>query len=221
MDREKFCDTYWNYYLVLEKDFLKIERFITFDLGDNFLYDDNKSIENYGNSLTYSVEFIKQYQAICSEVDVILKAICEELGNSNAGNMIAYTSTILNHNIWMRIVNQKVKMKNIELYPFKDWRDGNRDEYNAPHWWPQYNDVKHHRAEQYKEANLKNVLNALAGLYILENYLVKYIGDMANGTDVPNDISHLFEMVDWETRDEVLGRETYNINEDDVSRLFI
>ncbi|HIR97854.1 MAG TPA: hypothetical protein IAD39_08295, partial [Candidatus Merdisoma faecalis] len=85
---------------------------------------------------------------------------------------------------------------------------------------PQYNDVKHHRAEQYKEANLKNVLNALAGLYILENYLVKYIGDMANDIDVPNDISHLFEMVDWETRDEVLGHEMYNINEDDVSRLF-
>ena len=64
------------------------------------------------------------------------------------------------------------------------------------------------------------MLNALAGLYILENYLVKYIGDMANDIDVPNDISHLFEMVDWETRDEVLGHEMYNINEDDVSRLF-
>ena len=62
--------------------------------------------------------------------------------------------------------------------------------------------------------------NDLAGLYILENYLVKYICDMANDIDVPNDISHLFEMVDWETRDEVLGHEMYNINEDDVSRLF-
>lgn len=37
-------------------------------------------------------------------------------------------------------------------------------------------DWAHARLENLRMANLKNVLNALSGLYVLENYFVKYIG---------------------------------------------
>lgn len=68
MNRDDFCRLYWSYYLVLEKDFLDTERYISFDLGDNYLYDSH-TIHDYGNSGAFSNEFVKQYQAICSEVE--------------------------------------------------------------------------------------------------------------------------------------------------------
>ncbi len=69
---------------------------------------------NLGNSLTFSNEYIKQYQTIWSEVDVIMKSICRELGNTSADDMRnGYTPTILQN--WGNIKLQKVKMGEIEL----------------------------------------------------------------------------------------------------------
>lgn len=58
MNREEFCKYYWEYYLVLEKDFLKTEQYVSLELGDNYLYDDI-SPKNFENSLTFSNEYIK------------------------------------------------------------------------------------------------------------------------------------------------------------------
>ena len=166
MTRDEFCKCHWDYYMVLEKDFLETERYLTIDLGDNNLYDGNTPTD-LGNSRAYSVEFIKQYQAICSEVDVIMKSICNELGNVNDEKMPQYTATILASSAWQNIANQKVKVKDIELQPFKNWSS---NPYKAPDWWPLYNGVKHERLTNLRQANLKNVINALAGLYVLGNY---------------------------------------------------
>ena len=63
-------------------------------------------------------------------------------------------------------------------------------------------------------------MNALAGLYILENYLVKYIGDRDHMKDVPNDVSKMFEMVDYETRETVVGRDSYLMTYEDIDKIF-
>ena len=215
MTRNEFCKYHWEYFLVLEKDFLQIERFVSFDLGDNILYN-NKSCNNYGNSLCYSNEFVKQYQSICSEIDVLLKIICLELnGSSNADNMKDYTNEVLNE--WSEITDQKVTMKGIELQPFMNWKV---NPFKSPDWWTPYNKVKHERITNYEKANLKNVLNSLAALYILEQYLVKYIGDRDKVYDVPNDISQLFEMVNYSTREKVIGRNQYDISKGDMDKMF-
>ena len=70
-------------------------------------------------------------------------------------------------------------------------------------------DVKHQRLENFKKANLKNVANALAGLYILELYFVKFIGNRDNVLDVPNNISKLFELVEFQTNNTVVGNGLY------------
>ena len=215
MNRNEFCKHYWEYYLVLEKDFLQTEQYISFDLGDDYLYN-GTTHTNYGNSKAFSNEFVKQYQAICSEVDVILKSICVELGNPSANDTYKYTPTILTH--WTNIVNQKVNFKEIELQPFSNWKQA--PDYKSSDWWQPYNDVKHERVDNYQKANLKNVVNALAGLYILENYLIKFIGDRDKEYDVPNDISSLFEMIDFQTRAQVIGRDMYTVTEQDINALF-
>lgn len=217
MTREEFCKYHWEYFLVLEKDLLDIERYISFDLGDDNFYISTTPTE-YGNSKCFSNEFVKQYQAICSEVDVLLKTICCELGNTSAEKMdTGYTPTVLNR--WPDIINQKVQMKNgTDLQPFINWK--NVPNYQSPDWWTPYNKVKHKRIENYKSANLKNVLNALAGLYVLEIYLAKFIGDRDGEYDVPNDISKLFSMVNYSTNREVVGRDAYLTNQDDINEMF-
>lgn len=216
MTRDEFCRLHWSYYLVLEKDFLDTERYISFDFGDNYLYDSQHTVTDCANSTTFSNEFVKQYQAICSEVDVILKSICKELGNTSANSMPDYTNLILNQ--WSNLPNQKVRMNVIELQPFKNWSPN--PVYNSPDWWSPYNRVKHERLENIRDANLKNVANALAGLYILESYLVKFIGDRDNDLDIPNDISKLFELINFQTNNTVAGHGLYLATSQDIASLF-
>lgn len=212
MNRDEFCKYHWEYYLVLENDFIGTERYVSFELGDNYLYDGRTNVES-GNSMTFSNEFIKQYQAICSEVDVILKSICKELNNPSANNMKSgYTPTILNQ--WSAIPTQRVKFKDIELQPFANWK---QEPYQSPDWWAPYNDVKHERVDNYRSANLKNVVNALAGLYVLEKYFVKYIGDRDHDMDVPNNVSRIFEMISFDTRDTVVGKDFYLSSTQDIA----
>ncbi|MBM9513909.1 hypothetical protein [Desulfogranum marinum] len=47
--------------------------------------------------------------------------------------------------------------------PWSNWSEEN----TPPNWWTGNNKVKHHRSEHFNQANLKNVLNATAGLLIL------------------------------------------------------
>lgn len=214
MTRTEFCNHHWSYYLTLEKDFRKIERYIRFELGDNNLYDD-RVISDYGNSKVYSNELIKQYLSICSEIDVILKSICTDLGNDNAENMPSYTDIVLQR--WPQITNDKIYVREMEIKPFLNW---SREPYASADWWKPYNDVKHSRLANYKEANLKNVLNALAGLFLLETYYVRYIGQRDGERDVANDISKLFEIEGFQTNDRVLGYEAYAIRNDEIEALF-
>lgn len=206
MNRDEFCRLHWSYYLVLEKDFLDTERYISFDFGDNYMYG-LQQVTDFANSNTFSNEFVKQYQAICSEVDVILKSICKELGNDKAHDMKTYTPEVLGE--WGNLPNQKVRLNTIELQPFKNWSPP--PTFRSPEWWSPYNKVKHERLENFRNANLKNVANALAGLYVLEQYLVKFIGDRNNDRDVPDDTSKLFEMIDFKTNHKVVGRNSYAI----------
>lgn len=216
MTRDEFCKNHWDYYMVLEKDFLETERYVSFELGDNYIYTGSSSSDPQ-NSNTHSVEYIKQYQAICSEVDVIMKTICVELNNPTANRMdTGYTPTILQ--VWPNIKQQKVMFKEIELQPFINWEKS--PNYHSPDWWTPYNNVKHARISNYKCANLKNVVNALAGLFILENYLVKFIGDRDNEMDVPNDEAKLFEMIGWHTNNHVIGKDKYLIEAADINELF-
>lgn len=206
--------------MLLEEDFLTTRRYITFDLGDNAIYSGD-DVLNPQNSKCYSIEYIKQYQAICSEVDVLMKSICNEFGYS-ADNMKMYTKKILEK--WPNIINQRIAIDDrVELKPFINWKSG--EDYQSPDWWKPYNDVKHQRLDNFQSANLKNVINALGGLYILENYFVKILADKENEgksdneeyiKDVPNDCSKIFCMKDWNTLDTVISKNSYIMNNRDI-----
>ena len=59
-DINLFIKSYWDYFLELEEQFIETKRFVAFDKA---------------NSKSYSIEYLKLYQAVCSEIDVVGKEI--------------------------------------------------------------------------------------------------------------------------------------------------
>lgn len=193
MNPKDFDENYWSYYLNLESDFITTQRYVTIN-KDNFN--------------TFSLEYVKQYQAICSEIDVVCKQYCLHLNDvRETSNIKEYASVILCQKA--NIKSQTVSIRNqsnIQLIPWKDWSIAPK--YISPAWWSDYNKVKHSRTTQdkddgqayYKKANLENTLNALAGLLILEMFFYKDLVETEGVSDVtiPHRASNLFIMNDWE-----------------------
>lgn len=150
---------YFDYYLELEKDVFNTESYVTIE-EDNYK--------------TYSIQYAKLYLSICSEIDCLLKEICRNINSDTTANKINLYYPIVN-GAFENFKQEGVyfKKQKIELYPWKKW-----EESSSPKWWYYYNKVKHQRLElepdtnipYYKFANLENVLNALAALYIVEQY---------------------------------------------------
>ena len=69
-----FIRQYWNFFETLEDDFIETERYVSLD-EDNFD--------------TFSIEYNRLYQSVCSEIDVVAKYLCG-VGNSKANNIVQY-----------------------------------------------------------------------------------------------------------------------------------
>lgn len=152
---------YFSYYLELERDFFSTEIYLTIDE------------DNYG---AFSIQYNRIYQSICSEIDCLLKELCKQLKpEAKARKLGAYCPIIQSHFKYFKDERVYLYKSRIELQPWKEWGEN-----KAPFWWTMYNNVKHHRMEidektekpYYKYANLENVLNALAALFIVEQYYI-------------------------------------------------
>ena len=154
---EKFIKKYWNYYLRIEEEFYNTRNFVEF------------SEDNFG---TYSIEYLKLYLSVCSEIDVVGKYIAKSFNNSSKPNNIME---------WWKEIIEKLKFENKYLYdveisfidiktiiPWENFNYPNNPNANSPAWWRTYNDVKHNRTEIDKDthkefftqANLQNVISA-------------------------------------------------------------
>jgi hypothetical protein len=143
---------HWHYFLALCDDAVRASRFVEYD-ADNFR--------------TYSIEFARLYLASASEVDVVAKQLCLKFDPaSKADNINSYRTAILAKLPDLPSVKVDFPRYAISFSPWGDWVTGQN-----PSWWGDYNDVKHKRHVHFRKANLENVLNALAGLYVLVGYL--------------------------------------------------
>ncbi len=59
-----FIKNFWSYYLELERQFIETRRYVEFSAENN---------------KAYSVEYLKLYQAICSEIDAVGKEIAADV----------------------------------------------------------------------------------------------------------------------------------------------
>ena len=198
-DLSIFIRSYWDYYLELEEQFKSTSKYVAFD--------------SY-NKNTYSVEYLKLFQAVCSEIDVVAKEIASRLDLSFKPdrNTTIYKWGYVLQNCLPDILTQKVVFNHEQIVaPWKNWMyeqyyDSNnhlryRLKGNAKTltWWKAYNDVKHTRTKttdngniNYSKANLGNLINSYAALFILESEYMFTLSEQQQPVEGIND-SKLFK----------------------------
>ncbi len=142
---------HWSYFLALEADMEKLSRYIEF------------TSDNYE---VYSIELAHILLASSSEVDVVAKQLCSQLEpENNASNIKEYRKIL--RKVLPELEQAKVTLPRygLELEPWSNWSNN-----NTPNWWRSHNKVKHERHDYFTEANLKNTLNAMSGLFLIVLY---------------------------------------------------
>ena len=178
MTIQEYNTNIWMFYLQLENDFYNTLGFVEFS-EDNFS--------------TYSKEYAKQLLAIGSEVDIVCKELCKNIApNQPRNNISTYAEVLCNYE---NFTSEKViyEYTGEEFEPIRGWTSN-----DSPRWWRAYNSVKHDRldSDNQKKANLENVFNALAGLYMLNRFLCKKVCE-GNTINEPEIKSRLFKMKGW------------------------
>lgn len=176
-------DVYWKYYIALENQFMETARYVEFDYVNN--------------GKTYSIEFLKLFQAVCSEIDVVGK----QLASIGDASFTSTKNTGINE-WWYHVIGFAPELMNRmcnlfgerDLQPWKGFKvvknenDGSKKyildvnctpKAKTPTWWNDYNSAKHNRTGSYErhstnyaKANLRNLLSAFAALYALEVQLL-------------------------------------------------
>ena len=157
---------HWNYFLALEQDMERTARYIEFC---------------HANRAVFSIELARLLFAAASEVDVLAKCICKIIKPKAAcGNMDDYRQIFSNASkLPVRDVGHIPSLAKIEVYlprygmkltPWNKWANGVKN----PDWWRSYNHVKHKRNRFFQEATLKNALNALGALLVM-NYCYHFL----------------------------------------------
>lgn len=148
---------HWNYFLALEEDVLHLSRWIEFAAA---------------NEGVYSIEIARLLMTAAAEADVVAKALCARIdANAKAASINAYQAVLCTAAPIIVGSTAAMPRYGMNFTPWSNWAKAK----TPPAWWTGNNKVKHHRASEFKEANLKNLLNACAGLLIL--LLILYNAD--------------------------------------------
>lgn len=199
--KENFIQTYWKYFLDIENDFYRIRQFVEIDRV---------------NHDSFSNEYLKLYEVICSEIDVVMKQYCKDMDKKfNKSNINQYCKFLVDAQ--SPIIIGKVKVKNTDMIiePWSNWSyqikinsSGKQNVVaNNPRWWTVYNKIKHSRTSidadsgkpYYKLANQENILNALGALFILEmEYYKAIVIALGENYYYPEIESSIFDMSSWD-----------------------
>jgi len=137
---------HWNYYLAIEDDLINTSRYVEIAF-DNFK--------------TYSVEYTKIIISAASEVDVLLKQIYSSLGHKKIKPNFKDYCGVIKDKLNSLITEQLcLEQYGLTLNPFIEWENNDQ-----PSWHIAYNNLKHNRTLNYKEANLENALLSVGALY--------------------------------------------------------
>ncbi len=177
-----FLKSYWSYYIELESQFIETKRYVEFSTD---------------NQKTYSVEYLKLYQAVCSEIDVVGKEIAQRVNP----NFTVDTRT--NIQKWgYEFQRQFGGIKDISvsfigeqrLQPFFNWEYETYTDRGGSHkirlangatnvipWWRNYNKVKHQRiglvtgTQNFPLANQFNLISSLSALFLMETLFISFL----------------------------------------------
>ncbi len=115
---------HWNYFLAIEQYLEKLSRYIEF---------------SDANLNTYSIELTHILLSASSEVDVIIKQLCELIDPTSPRENINHYKVIIPQNL-NSFINEEISIDRFGL-KYKPWINWNGDQ--NPNWWRSYNNVKH------------------------------------------------------------------------------
>jgi hypothetical protein len=148
-------EPHWNYLLALDIDLVGLSRYVEFS-EDNFN--------------CFSIEMARVLLAAAAEVDVVCKQLCQQVNPASSADSInAYRPELTAAFPVIPKLKVLIPRFGLTLHPWDEWNKVN----GVPFWWTAYNKVKHHRHTHYERANLKNTLNAVAGLFVGVLHLYK------------------------------------------------
>ncbi len=159
MNKEEILKLYYSQYQLLEKRLIELSEYVTI---------------HPSNYSTFSQQFISIFLSICSEIDSLLDEFCKIIlqnDKNKTSGIIDKIKTIISRypNLKNLQVQTKFPFERISRTPFCKFEPK-----QPSSWWSDYNKVKHNRTEQaengrynYQKANLKNVLDSMAALYVL------------------------------------------------------
>ncbi len=150
---------HWNYHLTLEDDLIELSRFIEF---------------HEANFECFSLQISRILMAASAEVDVVCKQLCKKLNSkSKASSINPYMKQITTEIPDISNFSVQIPRYGIKLKPWNDWA-----KLDVPEWWTANNKVKHHRHKEFQKGNLKNLLNAVSGLFVMVLYLYKEAAEL-------------------------------------------
>jgi hypothetical protein len=155
----------------------------------NFVYDEGfcserNDLVDYFGMLAKQMNDINEYVELCPQnkssfslrIYQLYVSVCTEIENNFRGifNANAYSKSVkelsmhdyykLNKTLKLSEYIVKLKKTSETFQPFSDWSCLS---YKPLLWYVQYNAVKHNRLENYPNANVGNLLNAMSALFIL------------------------------------------------------
>jgi hypothetical protein len=153
---------HWQYFISLESSLNETTRYV--ELSET-------------NYPVFSIEYARILLSTAAEVDVVCKVLCGRIDSSaKAGNIDDYSKIILSAYPKFPQIRIQVPRLETDLIPWASWDNGTN-----PDWWRNYNNVKHERGTYFEQANLKNSLYALSGLFAVLLYYYQpeaYKGDL-------------------------------------------
>lgn len=165
MTKDEFLKICWKQYRLLERDLIQTDDYVSIDK------------DNYD---TFSSQYTKLLLTTCSEMDSIAELLCGMHEDKIPFGIKNKLDVLIEEypNLKKYRVNTKYPYDIKNITPLAKFADSVSD------WWQAYNDIKHRRVEtndagryNYTKANLKNVLHAMAALYILNRKLYDSLGD--------------------------------------------
>lgn len=165
MTKDEFLKICWKQYRLLERDLIQTDDYVSIDK------------DNYD---TFSSQYTKLLLTTCSEMDSIAELLCGMHEDKIPFGIKNKLDVLIEEypNLKKYRVNTKYPYDIKNITPLAKFADSVSD------WWQAYNDIKHRRVEtndagryNYTKANLKNVLHAMAALYILNRKLYDSLED--------------------------------------------
>ncbi len=222
-----FIRGYWEYYRELEDEFLATRRYVAFDEENYSVYSIEYlklyqavcgEVDTLGKEIAHMVN--EEFKPDDKQNNILKWWFEIQSGNWLAAKLdgqsevAGFDSPLSSASCTFLGRHEIVPWDGYETEWFLDKKNRRRCRLvpgkTVPSWWSSYNHIKHNRTSfssgsgktNYSEANLGNLINAFAGLYILESSYMEFLGT-ADDIESFADESRLFVEKKYVTSSEI------------------